>query len=200
MVPYFFFVVIGLGYPSFWSSKACCWWLQQRQVIQLITLVILFIVVFLFLYPESDELFQIVYEEDVKHKSDVQMHLWTYRPRITIDHMIHAAQQDKSRPLLLRFLEMVMWIINIPFCVLSVDYTVLFDRNHSYVQFSFCQTLHIYNAVCMNYAITVLTEMLQKVWLWQPSFKKRLRKVLVIEFTFEQTDSHGTHPQKNKTL
>ena len=64
------------------------------------------------LYTESDELFQIVYEEDVKHKSDVEMHLWTYRPRITIDHMFHAVQQDKSQPLLLEFLEKVLWHVN----------------------------------------------------------------------------------------
>ena len=66
---------------------------------------------FLFLNPETDELFQIVYEEDAKHKSDVEMHPWAYRPRITIDHMVRALQQDKSKtslPLLLQFLEMVL--------------------------------------------------------------------------------------------
>ena len=61
-----------------------------------------------FLCPENDELFQIVYEDTLKHQSDVEMHLWTYRPRITVDHMIHAVQQNKSWPLLLQFLKMVL--------------------------------------------------------------------------------------------
>ena len=53
----------------------------------------------------------------------------------------------------------------------------LFDRNHCYVQFSFCQTLHVYSVACMSYAITVLIEMLQRTWLWQFSFKSKLKKV-----------------------
>ena len=53
----------------------------------------------------------------------------------------------------------------------------LLDRNHCYVQFSFCQTLHVYSVACMSYAITVLIEMLQRTWLWQFSFKSKLKKV-----------------------
>ena len=63
-----------------------------------------------------------------------------------------------------------------PFCFI-LWLQNLFDRNHFYVQFSFCQTLHVYSVACMSYAITVLTEMLQRTWLWQFSFKSNLKKV-----------------------
>lgn len=52
-----------------------------------------------------------------------------------------------------------------------------FNRNHSYVQFSFCQILHIYNAACMSSVITVLIGTLQRIWLWQLLFERMLRKV-----------------------
>lgn len=54
-------------------------------------------------------LFDLVYERTTLAKSSFEPHLWVYRPRITIEHLIRYMQQQKEKfPILEEFLKRVI--------------------------------------------------------------------------------------------
>ena len=60
---------------------------------------------------EHDRLFFLVYERvELMNQSSIQPHLWTYRSRITLDHLAQTLQEKKMKekhPVLYEFLQAV---------------------------------------------------------------------------------------------
>ena len=60
---------------------------------------------------EHDQLFFLVYEQmELVNKSSIQPHLWTYRSRISLEHLAQTLQEKKMKekhPILYEFLQAV---------------------------------------------------------------------------------------------
>ena len=60
---------------------------------------------------EHDRLFFLVYERvELMNQSSIQPHLWTYRSRITLEHLAQTLQEKKMKerhPILYEFLQAV---------------------------------------------------------------------------------------------
>ena len=60
---------------------------------------------------EHDRLFFLVYEHvEVMNQSSIQPHLWTYRSRITLEHLAQTLQEKRMKerhPILYEFLQVV---------------------------------------------------------------------------------------------
>lgn len=45
---------------------------------------------------DHGRLFQVVYETDSRHKTEIEPHMWTYRPRINLKHLMLSVQREKD--------------------------------------------------------------------------------------------------------
>ena len=64
----------------------------------------------LFCCTEHDQLFYLVYEHVSVKRGSLEPHLWTYRQRISVEHIRQTLQEKKLRekyPILHEFLQMV---------------------------------------------------------------------------------------------
>ena len=65
---------------------------------------------------EHDQLFFLVYEHmELMNQSSIQPHLWTYRSRITLEHLAQTLQEKKMKekhPILYEFLQAVRYYLN----------------------------------------------------------------------------------------
>lgn len=62
----------------------------------------------------TDQLFYLVYEKVKCKDEDIGPHLWTYRSRITIEHLQQTMQEKKMRtkhPILNEFLQAVCFTL-----------------------------------------------------------------------------------------
>ena len=93
------------GIHSAWASK---WWNCSGQC---------------FFILEHDQLFFLAYERvDLMNQSSIQPHLWTYRSRITLEHLAQTLQEKKMKeryPILHEFLQAVRFILHTRLCVRS---------------------------------------------------------------------------------
>lgn len=82
---------------------------------------------FLFIETDHGKLFQVVYEKEIKHDREIESHVWSYRPRITLEHLTQSLQREKETikdlSVLKEFLEKVSYdsISFLPVCWANVS-------------------------------------------------------------------------------
>ena len=67
------------------------------------------------MYIDHDQLFYLVYEKVKYDEESLEPHLWTYRSRITLEHLRQTLQEKKMRdkhPILHEFLQAVRYVNN----------------------------------------------------------------------------------------
>ena len=61
-----------------------------------------------YISSDHDPLYYLVYERTPVVKDSLEPHLWSYRPRITLEHLTRYMQQQKKKfPILEEFLKIV---------------------------------------------------------------------------------------------
>lgn len=61
-------------------------------------------------YVDHDQLFYLVYEKVAYKEESLEPHLWTYRSRITLEHLRQTLQEERMKekyPILSEFLQAV---------------------------------------------------------------------------------------------
>ena len=73
----------------------------------------------LIVITEHDQLYYLVYEQAKVKENDIRPHLWSYRQRISLEHLGQTLQEKKLRekyPILHEFLQMVCFGVQ---CLIS---------------------------------------------------------------------------------
>ena len=45
---------------------------------------------------DHGKLFQVVYEKDTIQRGEIEAHIWSYRPRISLKHLVQSMQREKT--------------------------------------------------------------------------------------------------------
>ena len=135
---------LNSGWELGWSNGPCCRWWKTRWIRCEISLCALLWFKFLCKWVDHGQLFHLVYEK-VKYKEEsLEPHLWTYRSRITLDHLRQTLQEEKMRqdyPILSEFLEAVCYSITL---LLANTHLILCTNTHTHTHTHTHVHIHTY--------------------------------------------------------